>query len=42
MPSGTTNSTIHELDALPNGMYLVVVSIDGTLDHIIQRLLIER
>jgi hypothetical protein len=42
MPSGTTNSTIYELDALPNGMYLVVVSIDGTLDHIIQRLLIER
>ncbi len=42
MPSGATTMPISHLDALPNGMYLVVVSIDGTLDHIIQRILIER
>lgn len=39
---GTATIHLSQLSDLPNGMYLVVLQVDGSNEHIVQRLLIER
>ena len=39
---GASYLSLEDLDDLSNGMYLVVVTVDGGSDRIVQRLLIER
>lgn len=42
MLKGAHDQPIADLGSLPNGMYLVVVFVDGSQERVIQRLLIER
>ena len=42
LTTGSNQTRINNLSTLANGMYVVVVTIDGSAERIVQRLLIER